>query len=167
MATKSVTAQLDAERYAELKEFAESKEVDGKKLSMEQAASLILNTGLGRTKASKKYQNKRKSENGKAPRAKTAGKAKASAKAPKAKAAAKAPKAKAKTKGDAPKAKAASKSAAPAKKSTVKVERKRAPIAAKKASGAVSRLAPQRPAPAAAGTVNGTPAQTTTEVAQA
>jgi hypothetical protein len=167
MATKSVTAQLDAERYAELKEFAESKEVDGKKLSMDQAASLILNTGLGRAKASRKYQDKRKSENSKTPRAKAAPKAKAAAKAPKAKAAAKAPKAKAKAKGDAPKAKAASKGAAPAKKSAVKVERKRAPIAAKKAGGTVSRLAPQRPAPAAASAVNGTPAPTTTEVAQA
>lgn len=171
MATKTVTAQLDDERYAELKDIA-TRGIKGEKLTIDQAASLVLNTGLSRRASIRAYNEKQPPKAAK-PRAAAAKSAKAAkpAKAEKkaAKAAPKGVAKKVKAKGEA-KPKASAKAAvAPQKKSgAVKVERKRTtPIAAKKTTAAAKGLGPQRPQlPAPIPAANGTPV-TTTEVAQA
>lgn len=149
---KKISVVVDPENYEKLEAYAALKEV-----SIEEGGSLILNTGLSRHAASKKYADKKAKEarsarraEGKPVRGKSKGKA---AKAEKAKAAAKPAKAAAKP----AKAKAAAKSIAKPSKAKAKPAKaaaaakggsKKSPLAASSKKANISRLAPQRPAAA-------------------
>lgn len=163
MATKTVSAALDAERYAELKAYAEAKGV-----KPDEAATMVLNTGLSRLAALSKHQKKKAKEAksaGAAPRAPKAVKTKAAPVAKPAKAAkpvkAKAVKASAKAAPVAARAvgrkpKAAEPVAAPVEAKAVAKPKRSSLASVARKGGTVSRIAPQRPALPQA---NGTPVE--------
>lgn len=165
--TKRIEASilLDGERYEQLKEYAKRKGTE----NMDEAVTLIVNTGLSRQGSSSRYTQKmaeqRRAEKGTRVRAKSTG-----VKAAKtAKVASK--KTKDKTRPAAKKVSATAAKAAPKKAAGKKVAKTNAPVAKPrtvvKSGATVSRIAPQRPQAPAATQANGTPVSSVQEAAEA
>lgn len=168
MGVRKVTGLIDEEGHEYIKAYMAKHGV-----SLEDATNVALKMGTGRMGSLNRYAEKTKKEGKRAARAAAKPKAPAAkpAKAKAAKAAAKPAKAaaaaKAKPKASA-KPKAAAASAKPAKKAAAAApdKPKRSSLLSTAKKGNASRLAPQKPLPAI-GAINGTPAVTTSEVAEA